>query len=305
MSVFGIIVIAIGIIVVIIGLFLEDFGRILTIGIGVVVAIVGAVLMWASTQYNLEPGEAAVLKSWGGVVNQEVVTETGWHTKGLFEDAIEFDTKNALLSYISDGTKQYGGAPTTGPQITFTDKDKITANMDIVLQYSIDPSILPALVEDYGTQQDFNAKVVEIDARSVPRDVPGKFTSAEVMTDRPRLASEITTQLEEAWENKGIIVEDVSLQEIRYPDSVKQRFEDAQNAATEVIKAQAEADKQKIQAEGDATAQIARANGEAEANRILAASLTPEIIKLREIEMLANAQKIVVPNDFSALGNIQ
>jgi regulator of protease activity HflC (stomatin/prohibitin superfamily) len=90
------------------------------------------------------------------------------------------------------------------------------------------------------------------------------------------------------------------MQEVRYSDAVKTRFEEAQNAQTEVVKAQADLEKAKV----DAQQKIAVATAEAEANRILTESLTPQVLQQRYYDVLAGANLIVVPEGFTALGNL-
>ena len=88
------------------------------------------------------------------------------------------------------------------------------------------------------------------------------------------------------------------------PEDVQQRFKDAQNAQTELLKAETEAETAKTKAEGEAQAEIAKANGEAEANRILSQSLTPQVLQQRWIDAIKGSSTIIVPQDFTALGNL-
>lgn len=60
----------------------------------------------------------------------------------------------------------------------------------------------------------------------------------------------------------------------------------------------------KTKADGEAQAAISRATGEAEANRLIAASLTPEVLQQRYIDALGGANTIIVPNNFTSLGQI-
>lgn len=271
-----------------------------TIGAGVVSGILGfAFLAWA-TYFTVDPGEAKVLKNWTGVVEQDAIVTTGAHWKEPWQEAIDFDVKNQLAVFLGDGSQQYNGSPTNGPQITFADKDGVSGNMDLVVLYSIKPEYVVALVEDYANQDDFRTKVIEQDIRSVPRDIPGRFTTIQMLTDRPAVASAIRSALETEWKDKGVVIEDVSIQEVRYSDAVKNRFEEAQNAQTEVVKANAELEKAKI----DAQQKVALATAEAEANRILTESLTPQVLQQRYYDVLAKANLIVVPQGFTALGQI-
>jgi regulator of protease activity HflC (stomatin/prohibitin superfamily) len=273
------------------------------IGGGIGVGILGFILFMFSTSYTVDQGEAKVLKDWTGVVRGSEFSP-GIHWKEPWVDAIEFDIRNQLAVFLGDGNQQYNGSPTNGPQITFTDKDGVTANFDLVVLYSIDPEKVETLVSNYATQDDFRTKVIEQDIRSVPRDIPGKYTTIEMMTDRVSVANDIRKALEAEWADKGVKIDDVSLQEVRYSDAVKARFEEAQNAQTEVVKAEAEAEKAKIQADSNAYVTQTEATAEASANNTLAASLTPQILQQRYLDVLAGANLIVVPQGFTALGNL-
>ena len=269
---------------------------------GIAGGILGLMFFIFSTYVQVDPGEAKVLKSWTGVINETPITTPGAHWKEPWVDAIDFDVRNQLAAFMNDGKGSYNDAPLNGPQITFTDKDGVTGNMDLVVLYSIKPDSVVALVGDYATQDDFRIKVIEQDIRSVPRDIPGTYTTIRMMTDRVEVAGKIRSALEAEWKDKGVIIEDVSLQEVRYSDAVKQRFEDAQNAQTEVVKAEAEKAKAKIQADSDAYVTKTRAQAEADANNLLAASLTPQILQQRYLDVLGGSNLIVVPQNFTSLG---
>jgi regulator of protease activity HflC (stomatin/prohibitin superfamily) len=271
---------------------------------GVAAGLLGLMFFVFSTFYTVEPGEAKVLKDWSGVIDPTPVTTPGAHWKSPWQDAIDFDVRNQLAAFMNNGQGSYNDAPLNGPQITFTDKDGVTGNMDLVVLYSIKPDSVVELVGDYATQDDFRVKVIEQDIRSVPRDIPGKYTTIQMMTERVEVAGKIRTALEAEWKDKGVVIEDVSMQEVRYSDAVKARFEEAQNAQTEVVKASAEAEKAKIAADSAAAVAITKATGEAEANRLLTQSLTPEVLQQRYLDVLAGANLIVVPQGFTALGNL-
>jgi regulator of protease activity HflC (stomatin/prohibitin superfamily) len=301
MFVLAIICWVIGVIVLAIGLILRN-GWVIFGGIGV--GLLGFIFLVFSTYYTVDPGEAKVMKDWTGVIQGEPVSAPGAHWKEPWVDAIDFDVRNQLAAFMNDGKGSYNDAPLNGPQITFTDKDGVTGNMDLVVLYSIKPDNVVQLVNDYTTQDDFRIKVIEQDIRSVPRDIPGQYTTIQMMTDRVEVAGKIRTALEAEWKDKGVVIEDVSMQEVRYSDAVKQRFEDAQNAQTEVVKAEAEKSKAKIQADSDAYVRVTKAQAEADANNKLAASLTPQILQQRYLDVLAGANLIVVPQGFTALGQI-
>ena len=115
------------------------------------------------------------------------------------------------------------------------------------------------------------------------------------MTARGDFTSAVQDALTEKWKDYGLIVEQVSIQNVVYPDSIKDKYSEA--AAAEIAKTTAENQKEVAQVEADT--KVVQANGEAEANRVLAESLTPEVIQQNYINALkdisANGNLVVVP----------
>lgn len=270
-----------------------------------VFAVLGILFTIFSSTFTVDTGSSVVIKDGLGGIKPDAVTTSGAiHTKAPWDNTIPWNIRNQVVMFSGDGTTTHNGQPVTGAEIVFQDKDGISAPMDIQVLFSIKADAVVPLTKAFADQNDFQLNVIENDVKSIPRDVAGSFSTVEMFSERPRLRKEIMDALQEAWKDKGVIVENVNIHGIRYPEDVQQRFKDAQNAETDLLKAETDAKTAKTKADGEAQAAISRATGEAEANRLLAASLTPEIIAMRQIEALANANTIVVPQDFTSLGQL-
>lgn len=270
------------------------------LGGGVAIAL-GVMFMAFSTFYTQDVGEARILRDWTGNLVGDPVTSSGGHWKEPWVDTVEFDIRNQPAIFIGDGKDSYNGQQPNGPQITFQDKEGVTGNMDLVVIYSIDPNSITDIYKQYLNQDNFRTRLIEQTVRSVPRDVASKFGTLDMFTNRGEVAAEIQQELEDSWKGAGVIVESVSLQEIRYSDDVKARFDQAQQARIDVETSKANLEKSKV----DAQQKVVQAQAEADANNILAKSLTPQILQQRYIDMLSKAQTIIVPQDFTALGTIK
>lgn len=255
-----------------------------------VLAALTALFLFFSMTYTQQAGEAKVLKDWtGNVVGQD--TSTGLSFKSPLVSTIDFDITNNLVAFVADGTKSYNGQQANGPQITFTDKDGATGNIDAAVTYSIQPDAVAGIFTKYTNQENFRSKLIEQDVRSVIREVPAKYGTLELLTSREKLSNDIVAALNKKWAGKGIIVDQVSPQEIRYSEDVKKRFNDAQSARIDNEKAKAELETASI----NAKQKIVIAEAEAQANRKLAASLTKPILEQRYIDALSKAKFMVVP----------
>ena len=263
-----------------------------------IAAAFGVVSLFFSLIYFQDPGEAVVLRSFTGSVSGSSV-DSGAHIKSPFDTCITFDVRNNTVTFVGAGVEdQVHGGTVIGPQITFQDREGVTGNLDVVVRYSIDPMAVEDLYSYYLNQENFVTKTVAQDTRSICRQIPGQYGTLQLFNSRADAEEAIFLALERKWANQPITIEAVNLQEIRYSDEIKQRYDDAQSARVAVDKAQAEQDAAEIQAE---TARIT-AQGQADANAILDASLTDDILRQRYIDALNNSSAIyVVPEGSTPL----
>ncbi|MBC9954911.1 prohibitin family protein [Leucobacter sp. cx-42] len=245
---------------------------------------------FASMSYTNDEGQAKVLRSWTGEVQGEV-TKPGFGLKAPWQSALTYDIRNQQVIFASSK-----GEPTkdaNGPQITIQDKEGVSANIDISVRYSIKPDAVVDVYKRYGTQENFISKFIENDIRAGVRTVPAGYGTIQLLNGRAEVEQKITEYLDERWAKRGVQVETVSLQEIRYPKDVQQRFAEAQNARTEVEKANAELEANKVKAES---------------NRVLAESLTETNLEQLKYETLREIGKggnlVIVPEDFSGMVNL-
>lgn len=270
------------------------------IAFGVALVVSLGALFFASF-YTNDEGQAKVLRSFTGQV-QGQITESGAGFKAPWQKMINYDIRNQQVVFT--GTKDDKGGDVQRAQVTVQDREGVSANIDISVRYSIKPDAVSSIYKQYGSQENFISKFIENDIRAGVRTVPTQYGTLELLNGRAEVEQKITAYLEERWTEKGVLVDSVSLQEIRYSDEVQQRFADAQNARTEVEKAKAELEATEVSAQQ----KIVQAEAEAEANRKLAASLTEPILKQRYLDTLGTLSKggnlVVVPEGFNGLVNV-
>lgn len=244
--------------------------------------------------YTQDAGDVVVLRDFGGNIAGST-SETGFHMKAPWQDCIVYDIRNNVITFVKDGSDDYMGGSASGNQVTINDASGVSADMDIQVNYSLDPSKAIDIYRDYGTQENFVKSIAAVDARSVPREISGRFDTITLLTDRGQYTKAIQDELASRWEKYGLVIEQVSIQEIRYPESVTSKYAEAQQALIDKEKAQNQQETAKVEAE---TKKIT-AQGEADANAILTQSLTDEVLQQRYIEALkeigANGNLVVVP----------
>lgn len=270
--------------------------------VAVVVPIVfGLLCMGSSVIYTQGVGEVVVLKNWGGSLAGHD-EDAGFGFKAPWQDTVTYDIRNNVLSFMGDEEEdQFEGGSANGSAITINDRGGASARIDVQVNYSLEPSAAEELYVNYGTQENFVKSVCAVDIRAIPREVSGNFDTISILTVRGEYTKAIQDALQNKWDNYGLQIENVSVQNVVYPDSIVNKYSDAQ--AAEIAKATAK-NNQEV-AKVDAETKIIKANGEAKANKILQASLNDNIIQQNYIDALKEISKngnlVVVPEGSSPI----
>lgn len=261
---------------------------------GLLPVALGALIVAAACFYSQDVGDTVVIRNLGGSLAGQT-TEAGFHGKLPWQDVISYDTRNNLVNFYGSAEYCYDGGSAGGPSVTVNDRSGATADIDIQVNYSLDPTAATYLYSEYGTQESFTKNYVANDLRSVAREVSGQFDTITMLTDRSQYTRAVQERLAEKWEPIGLTVEQVSVQDVRYPDSITSKYAEAQ--AAEVARQQAENEQETAKVEAETKKVVAQ--GEADANAILTQSLTPEVIQQRYIDALKeigqSGNLVVVP----------
>jgi regulator of protease activity HflC (stomatin/prohibitin superfamily) len=173
--------------------------------------------------------------------------------------------------------------------------------VDVSIWYQPDFTDLPKLHKQKG--QNYLERVVKPSMRSATRSVIGRYTPEEIYSSkRDAIQSEIFDETVTILSKEFVQVNAVLVRDITLPNSIKLAIENKltqEQASLEyefrLKRETQEAERIRIQAEG-----------KAEANRVLNASLTPNILKEKGIQAtleLANSpnSKVVIIGDSDGL----
>ena len=257
----------------------------------------GILLIGASCIYAQDVGQTILLRNFGGSLGS-VSTDAGFHVKAPWQDTIAYDVRNNVLSFMGDQEKdQFEGGSANGSAVTVNDSGGASATIDIQVNYSLDPNAAKELYSNYGSQENFVKSVCAVDIRAVPRQVSGQFDTISILTARSEFANAVQEALAAKWENYGLVVESVSIQNVVYPQNIIDKYSEAQ--AAEIAKETA-LNNQEV-AKVNAETKVIEAQGEADANAVLSESLTDEVLQQRYIDTLkeigANGNLVVVPEN--------
>lgn len=255
---------------------------------------VAAIVVATSCVYSLDVGEVAVVRNFGGSVSGSQ-SEAGFHAKAPWQSAVKYDTRNNLINFYGDTDYETTGGSEVGKQVSINDKSGASANIDIQVNYSLRPDAAVSLYRNYGSQENFVTKYISNDLRSVTREVAGKYDTITMLTNRGSFTRGVQKALSQKWKGMGLTVEQVSVQDVRYPKEITSAYAAAQAAEVQKQKAANEQETAKVEAE---TKRI-KAQGEADANNALNSSLSDNVLKQKYIDALSNAKNLTVVPDGS------
>jgi regulator of protease activity HflC (stomatin/prohibitin superfamily) len=166
-------------------------------------------------------------------------------------------------------------------KISSPSKEGLLMSIEISILYRVDPSKARDIYSTIGP--DFKDIVLIPTFRSLVRAKSARFDAISLYTlYRQRLAQEITDSLRASLAPRGIIVESTPLRDVLPPANVMAAIQSKIQAQQEnermkyvLLKEKQESDRKRIAAQGTADAQ-----------RIVSASLTNQIIQYRNVEAI-------------------
>ena len=208
---------------------------------------------------------------------------------GPNEDLYIFPTFMQNYVWTKDPTE---GSP-NDESISFQTADGMTANADVGISYSIDPSKVTQIFQTYRRGVD---EINDTFLRNMVRDALVKQASNKPIeyvygAGKADLMASVQKDVNDQVGPLGIKIDKIYwIGEIRLPPTVIDSI-NAKNAATqmaqqrqnEVAQAKAEADKKIEDARGTAESILRVADAQAKANKLLAQSLTPEFVQYQAI----------------------
>lgn len=251
-------------------------------GLAVVFLAVGGIILFASSFYTQEVGQAKVLKNFDGTI-ERVDDTPGADWKSPLQDIDDWDMLNQQALYKgAEGKPTAEGEQVRGPQIQFGTASGSNGDADVAVRYSIPGAIIENVVDNYKTQENLEARLLDQDIRSVVRNVPASYTPQQVKNKREEIERRIGEELTKRWEKVGIRVESIALQGTRFSPEVEAGFDRVQAAQANIETEQANLESAKVTAQQ----KVVAAEAEANANRIIESSLSDKVLQLRSLDTL-------------------
>lgn len=269
----------------------------------VVIIIIGALFLFKPFVI-IESGQVGI-KSTTGKYDEHPLNP-GFHffIPGI-QKVIVVDTKVRLLNYRSveeisgfDPSIKINGA------ISVLDSRGLPVSIELTVQYKLIAEGAPQTIATWGLS--WEDKIVNPVVRNVVRNVVGGYNAEVLPMQRNEVASKLDSLIKEQvteLAQGSVTIESVQLREIVLPEKIKEQIErvqianqEAERVRYEVQRAKQEAEKRaalasgeaeakRIEAQGKADAVTIEAKAQSEANKVIAESLTPNLLQMQQIEV--------------------
>lgn len=233
----------------------------------IIIGFIGFVLFMMVTNttfITIEPGFKGVkFKRFAGGINKEKIYTQGFHVVMPWDKIIQYDVRTNEAYETMDVLSKNG------------------LSIAVELSYRFQPMAekIGYLHEEIG--KEYSNRILKPEVRSATREVIGKYLPEELYsTKREAIQDEIFTMTSESITEKYIELDAILIRSVQLPDKLKEAIELKLETEQEAFQYEFRLVKERKEAER----KIIEAQAKADANRILAASLSENILKDKGIE---------------------
>jgi len=252
-------------------------GTLVALGVAGAIGLVGLL-----RSFTIVPaGHVTVLDTFGSVRAEELNPGLAFPVNP-FSNRIKMETRTKEV-------KETLSVPT---------KEGLMAGLDVSILYKIEPTKADEIYKTLGIT--FSDVVIVPTLRNVARDVVANYGSEDLYSsNRSKISLDITSQLRDAYQQRGILLENVLLRDVTLPNEVTAAIErkiGAKQAAEQMEyvlqKEKQESERKRVEAQGIA-----------DANMIISKGLTLEYLQwkyisnLKELAESKNTTFVITPYD--------
>lgn len=157
-------------------------------------------------------------------------------------------------------------------------KDLQTVASTVAVNYHVDPGAVAALYQGVGPE--YKDRIIDPAVQEVVKAVTAQYTAEELISRRSEVSARMREMLTQRLRPYHLAVDDFSVTNFSFSEEFNRAIEAKQTAEQLALKAQRDLERVKVEAQQ----RIEQARAEAEALRLQREALTPELLRLREIE---------------------
>lgn len=224
---------------------------------------------------------ALVLLSWLNpfvVINaghRGVITTFGKVNPAVLEEGLHF--RIPIMQQVREINVQIQKAEGDGDAAS---RDLQQVHTKIALNYHLIPTRVAETFQLVGDLNSVGDRIIVPAVQEAFKATTAKYTAEELISKRPEVRDQISQFMKDRLLRHGIAIDEFSIVNFRFSESFNQAIEGKTTADQLKLKAERDLERIKVEAEQ----KIASAKAEAESLRLQKQEITPDLLKLREIE---------------------
>ena len=259
--------------------------------IGAISVFMGVFVFCLLFLEHIPVGSVGVVYSMKGV--EEETISQGWHLMAPTRHVKEFPISQQQIVFSNnsadyddkDHADWHIDAPANGGMV----------KMNLTVNYNFEPTRVVELYKKFNGMD--GESIVESRVQNsiiaYVKEVTPKFSVMDIYSDKKSEVNQAITKYlnEKLLSEYGIHISSALVTDVQLDETLQQKIkakeqakQDAEIAELDRQTAIAQAETNKTVAESEAEVKVIEANAEAEANRVIAQSITPELIKMKEAE---------------------
>ena len=263
------------------------------VGVIIALAVIAGGAYCALSLTKVGQGEVGVVYSMKGGVKEDTLGP-GFHFVGPFDKVSDFPVSQQQL-VLSNNAADFNKEKLAQDTHVDAPADGGMVKMNMTINYNFIPEKVTSLYERFNGME--GDQIVESKVKNsilaYIKEVTPQFSVMDIYSDkRAEVGQAITEYLNSKLnEEYGINVSSALIIDVQLDEELQakvqakeQAKQDAEKAELDKQTALAQGEAAKAKAEADKTVTITNAEAEAEANRIKAASITDELIRMTEAE---------------------
>jgi len=159
-------------------------------------------------------------------------------------------------------------------------RDLQQVHAKIALNYHLIPSRVAETYQAIGNLETVGDRIIIPSVQEAVKATTAKYTAEELISKRPEVRDQISQFMKDRLLRHGITIDEFSIVNFRFSESFNTAIEQKTTSAQLKLKAEQDLERIKVEAEQ----KIASAKAEAESLRLQKQEITPDLLKLREIE---------------------
>ena len=245
-----------------------------------IVLVFLAAVALAACGRTVEPGQVGVkISRFGNAGVSQQPLGNGWHMLGFGESIETYPTITRTYSF----TRAPDSRGPENEEIVFTDRTGLPMTADVAVTLRVEPPRVPALWTKYRLSfEDLLDGPIHNDIRMFVAEQTERVSVEELLAGgRQAVIGRAFAQLRAKWAAEGVTITSLNwVGQIRFPDVIQQAIINRTRADQQRLAAEA----QVAVAQAEARRRVAEAEGIANANRLIAASITPETVQYLAVQ---------------------